>query len=470
MQHHILIIDDDINIRNSMRLFLQDEGFIVRTAPTGDEGLALLRQNIAPFSMAMVDYHLGNETSQDVIKKMLSVDPKFKIIGFSGDKSKHVGLDSYNSGAINYIEKGSDQNILLAMIHRLCREYEIENKSAKVAATTSEYAAIISQAGLVGQSKALGEVAILLLKAAKSNANILIRGEPGTGKELFAQAIHKNSSRLHQKFVPYNFAAISESLAESELFGHEKGSFTGASQAKVGLFQAANHGTLFLDEIGDMKMDLQKTILRVLQERKITPVGAISETPIDVRIVAATNRNLEEMVASGQYRQDLFDRLNVFPIFAPPLRDRIEDIPLLVEHFLSKLNKIHGATKEVLTVVMEQIQENPPTGNVRGLQNLVERLFIMSESDKINLIDFKKSSAVTKENTQGASPAHHHIELFRLEAENQERDAITNALRLKKGSVSAAADFLDVSRENLRSRMRALKIQIDNCIQKKDHT
>jgi len=457
MQHHILVIDDDQNVRTSMRAFLQDEGFIVRTAATGDEGFALLRQNIAPFSLAMVDYHLGEETSQDVIKKMLTIDPKFKVIGFSGDKAKQVGLDSYNSGAINFVEKGTDESILLAMIHRLCREYEIENKTAQ-APGPSENAKIIALAGLVGQSKALADSAKMILKAAQSNSNVLIRGEPGTGKELFAQAIHKNSPRASQKFIPFNFAAITESLAESELFGHEKGAFTGASQAKAGLFLTANRGTLFLDEIGDMKLILQKTILRVLQERKLTPVGSVVEIPIDVRIVAATNRNLEDMVTSGEYRQDLFDRLNVIPIIAPPLRDRIEDIPLLVNHFIAKLNKVHGVEKEILQVVVEQLQENPPNGNVRGLQNYIERLYILSENDKIGLSALKFASQNSTAIGSKTITRHNYLELIRLQSQEQERELILRAIGIKK-TKSAAADFLDVTREYLRSRIRALKIE-----------
>lgn len=445
-----------------MRVFLQEEGFIVRTVGNGSEGIALIRQNISSFSLAIIDYHLTEESGADVIEKIISINPKFKIIGFSGDKAQKVSLDSYKSGAINFIEKGTSQVIMLAMIHRLCKEYEIENKVIAVP-TPSENQLLIEQAGMIGRSSALAEVARTMLKAAATNSSVLIRGEPGTGKELVAKGIHQHSKRSGHNFIAINSGAISESLTESELFGHDKGAFTGASQNKVGKFQAANKGTIFFDEIGEMTFDLQKVLLRAIQERKITPVGSNLETPVDVRIIAATNAPLEQMIASRAFRQDLFDRLNVIPICVPPLKDRLEDIPLLVTHFMKKINQHSSVHKEILEIVVDKIQKSPPSGNIRGLQNLIERLHTLCEGQKIDLKTWEFVQNHQKSNLdkvigdQGTAAYTKHIEQIRRESQEQEKQSILRALR-DKNSLKSAADFLDVTREYLRSRMRALKI------------
>ncbi len=446
-----------------MRTFLQEEGFIVRTVSTGAEGIALIRQNISSFSLAIIDYHLDDESGADVIEKIISINPKFRIIGFSGDKDQKISLDSYKSGALNFIEKGTSQVILLAMIHRLCKEYEIENKIASLS-TPSENQLLIEKAGMIGRSNALAEVARTMLKAAAANSSVLIRGEPGTGKELVAKGIHNNSKRSAHNFIAINSGAISESLTESELFGHEKGAFTGASQNKVGKFQAANKGTIFFDEIGEMTYELQKVLLRAIQERKITPVGSNLEIPVDVRIIAATNAPLEQMISEKVFRADLFDRLNVIPIFVPPLKDRLEDIPLLVTHFMEKINWQSGVTKNILEIVVDKIQKNPPAGNIRGLQNLIERLHTLCEGNLIDLKTWEFTLAHQRSYTSPALELHttkiniKHIEDIRRESQEQEKQSILRALHDKK-SLKSAADFLDVTREYLRSRMRALKIE-----------
>lgn len=462
MKHHILLIDDDQVIRTAMKSFLQDEGFLVKTVATGEEGIALIKQNIIPFSLAIIDYHLQNESGKDVIKKIMSINPKFKIIGFSGDKANHVCLDSYFSGAINYIEKGTQDIILIAMIHRLCREYEIENKPASVD-SFSENQNLIASVGMIGRSHALAEIARVILKAAKTNATILIRGEAGTGKELIAQAIHKSSKRSSRNFIAVNTGAITGSLIESELFGYEKGAFTGAQNRRLGKFQAAHGGTIFFDEIGEMSYDLQKVLLRVIQERKLTLVGSNDETPIDIRIIAATNAPLEAMIDSGKFRQDLFDRLNVIPVYAPPLRERIEDIPLLIKHFMNKMNAASGIEKEILEVVVHKIQENPPIGNIRGLENMIERLHTLAEGDKINLKTlemFDNKKIVSNEQKKSASNFTKNIEMIRHESEEDEKKVILYALQEKK-NITKAANYLEVTREYLRSRIRSLKINTD---------
>lgn len=442
-----------------MKSFLQEEGFLVKTVSGDDEGIAYIKQNIIPFSLAIVDYHLHEESGKDVIKKIMTIDPKFKIIGFSGDKSNHVCLDSYSSGAINFIEKGTQDLILLAMIHRLCREHEIENKPASLS-SFSENQELIAKVGMIGRSNALAEVAKIILKAAATNTTILIRGEPGTGKELIAQGIHKSSKRASKNFIPINSGAISGSLVESELFGYEKGAFTGAQNRKIGKFQAAQGGTIFFDEIGEMSFELQKVLLRVIQERKLTPVGSNEETAIDVRIISATNAALEPMIQQGKFRQDLFDRLNVIPIFAPPLRDRIEDIPLLVTHFMNKINQGTGVEKQILEIVVDKIQENPPSGNIRGLENMIERLHTLAEESKIDLKTLSLFDNKDLSKNVSTGNFRKNIELIRYKSEEDEKDAIIYALQEKK-NITRAATFLEVTREYLRSRIRALKINYE---------
>ncbi len=352
------------------------------------------------------------------------------------------------------------------MIHRLCKEYELENKTA-TRPSASENQLLIEKAGMIGRSDALTEVARTMLKAAATNSSVLIRGEPGTGKELVAKGIHNSSKRSTHNFIAINSGAISESLTESELFGHEKGAFTGANQNKVGKFQAANKGTIFFDEIGEMTYELQKVLLRAIQERKITPVGSNIESPVDVRIIAATNAPLEQMMSDKTFRPDLYDRLNVIPIFVPPLKDRLEDIPLLVAHFIGKINKHSGVQKDILEIVVDKIQKNPPSGNIRGLQNLIERLHTLCEGNLIDLKTWELTQTYQRSNInltpkdQESSINSKHIEQIRRESQEQEKQSIIRALQDKK-TLKYAADYLDVTREYLRSRMRALKIDYLN--------
>lgn len=288
MKHNILLIDDDPAILSAMTAFLKDEGFFVKAVSNGPEGIALIRQNTIPISLALVDYHMPTMSGTEVIKEIRKLNKELTILAFSGDDSIETHNDSLDSGAIFFVAKDTADAKLLGIIHRVCREVERKTKPLVITSKNENYN-FLESLGIIGISDKMAEVGKQLVKYASTNETVLIRGENGTGKELIAKAIHQNSNRRLQKFIPINAGAIPENLIESELFGHEKGSFTGATHDKVGKFQAANGGTIFLDEIGDMPFHLQVKLLRVLQERTVTPVGSNISKKIDVRIIAATN-------------------------------------------------------------------------------------------------------------------------------------------------------------------------------------
>jgi DNA-binding NtrC family response regulator len=273
LQHTILLVDDDPNIRSSMVAFLNDEGFAVRAVETGEEAIAIVRQGINQFSLGMIDFHMPGMSGPEVIREIKSREPNLAILGFSGDDSIEAHNQSLDSGAVFFVEKDIANAKLLGIIHRLCRDVEKRTKPV-VLFTENANRKLIESVDMVGVSNALADTANLIMRFASSKETVLIRGENGTGKEKVARAMHKNSPRTLMPFIAVNCASIPESLIESELFGHEKGAFTGANRARVGFFQAAHGGTIFLDEIGELPMHLQATLLRVLQEKTIMPVGS----------------------------------------------------------------------------------------------------------------------------------------------------------------------------------------------------
>ncbi len=328
MKHNILLIDDDPALRETMSGFLSDEGFYVKAVSSGAEGVALIRQQTIPFSLGFIDFHMPDMNGVEVIKQIRNYNSELSLLAFSGDDSIQVHNDTLDSGAIFFVPKETADEKLLGIVHRICKEVERKTKPL-ILSDESENCKLIQRVGMAGGSKQLAEVAKCILKIGPRAESVLIRGENGTGKEMIARAIHDHSPRRLQPFIAINCGAISENLIESELFGHEKGAFTGANEFKAGKFQAAHGGTIFLDEIGDMSLNLQVKLLRVIQEREITPVGSNNTKKIDVRIITATNAPLEDFIEQKLFREDLFYRINVLPITIPPLRERPEDIPYL---------------------------------------------------------------------------------------------------------------------------------------------
>lgn len=448
MKHNILLIDDDLAILKSMSDFLSDEGFFVKAVQSGSEGAALVRQKTIPFSLALIDYHMPQMNGIEVIKEIRKYNKELSILAFSGDDSIQVHNESLDSGAIFFISKETADAKLLGILHRICKEVERKIKPL-VISNSSENFQLLNELGIVGASQKMAEVGRLVKKYGPTDETVLIRGENGTGKEIIAKAIHQNSYRRLQSFIAINSTAIAEDLIESELFGHERGAFTGANQSKIGKFQAANGGTLFFDEIGDMPMSLQVKLLRVIQEREITPVGSNQSKKVDVRIIAATNANLEDLISQKKFREDLFYRLNVLPIPIAPLRERADDIPYLVAHFLEEANKRAGKDFKVLESSFEYLIKLKWPGNVRQLQNEIRRLVNSSDGP---YLDFNQLSfECTDSKVSSKKPADYLT--FKFKNLNAEKHLIEQALKTSQ-SLSAAARTLQIKRSTLRDKIK----------------
>lgn len=459
MKHNILLVDDDANFRMATSDFLKDEGFFVKAVETCSEAVAHIKQKTIPFSLALIDYHMPEMKGSDLIKELRELNPHLNLLGFSGDDTVESHNESLDSGALMFLSKDTENKKLLGIIHRVCREFERRNRPLSFA-DHSANRKLIESVGMIGMSEQLAEVAKQILKVSIFDHSVLIRGENGTGKEKVARAIHDNSRRRLGNFVGINCAAIPENLIESELFGHEKGAFTGAVAAKVGKFQLANNGTIFLDEIGEIPTSLQVKLLRVLQEKEITPVGSNVTKKINARILAATNAPLEAKIANGSFREDLFYRLNVIPIHVAPLRERPVDIPPLVAHFLKKTNAETMSNKTILEACVRLLQKQAWPGNVRDLGHTIMRLHLSTEGDVIdeNILEDALS------NSRELSVEEHLLidyDTLKFKQESDERNLLIRALNQSDFNVSAAAQQLGLSRTTMQSKMKALGIKTE---------
>ncbi len=451
MKHNLLVIDDCSRTRATMKNLLEAEGYFVKSLETGSEALAHIKQKTIKFSIGFVDSHLGlGEKGHEVIKAIKEIDSELRLIGFSADDSDETSISSIDSGAIMYLRKDTSTQRLLSIIQRMCEEVEEKSRPMLVGEPQENQIAVES-VGLKGCSDNLAQIARLIFKFGPSDETLLIRGENGTGKEIVAKAVHDFSNRSKGPYITLNCAAIPKDLIESELFGHEKGSFTGATGSKIGKFQAAEGGTLFLDEIGDMPLAAQATMLRVLQNKTITAVGSNQEKKINVRIVTATNQPLEKMIEQGTFRKDLFYRINTLPIDLAPLRERLVDIPLLAEYFLCKLNEANGTKKILLQSVIKEFQKMPWHGNVRELEHTIKRMYTMSEANTLNLDLLKVSMKAEK-----SGPALDYESL--KERHRLEEVEFLQKILDSSESLTQAAERLGLSRSTLRSKIAAFKI------------
>ena len=453
MQHNILLIDDDAGFRESMSAFLADEGFFVKAVSSGDEGVALVRQRVVPFSIALVDYHMPDIDGPETIRQLKELNAGLTVFAFSGDDSVDAHNNSLESGAVFFVEKDIGDAKLLGILHRACREVERKVKPVTIS-THPENRKLIESVGMVGVSESMAEVARLIQKFGPSNDSILIRGENGTGKEKVARAIHNHSARASKPFVAVNCAAIPENLIESEMFGHDKGAFTGAARNRKGHFEAANGGTIFLDEIGEMPKHLQATLLRVLQEKTITPVGSNETRKIDFRLVAATNAHLENLIAEKQFREDLFFRLNVLPITIKPLRDRPEDIPVLAQAFLEKANIEGHQNKTLLDTTAEELKKLSWPGNVRELEHCIRFLVNLSVGEHLD-IELLKS----RRDVNAAKKKSLDLTTLRFNQMSDEKNIVLKAIE-EGGSIAGAARQLGISRSTVREKMKKYGIEI----------
>ena len=370
----ILIIDDERGIRNTLKDILEYEKHEIEVAATGEEGLEQLRNN--SFDLAFLDVKMPGLDGIEVLKEVARRHPEMPVVMISGHGNIETAVDAIKKGAFDFLEKPLDLNRILVTVRNATDKAKLLQETRmlrKQLSPTYE---------MVGNSPAINQVKEFIQKVAATDARVLITGSNGTGKELVARQLHELSSRAASPFVEVNCAAIPSELIESELFGHEKGAFTTAIKQRKGKFEQADGGTIFLDEIGDMSLSAQAKVLRALQENKITRVGGDKDIDVSVRVIAATNKNLIKEIEAGNFREDLYHRLSVIVIKVPALSERTEDIPLLVNHFLTLLcTELGVARKTISTEAMAELQEHPWRGNIRELKNVVERLIILSGSE-----------------------------------------------------------------------------------------
>jgi DNA-binding NtrC family response regulator len=384
MNYRILLVDDDIeNLKCNKRL-LATAGYSVITASSAREAIEIFSKSRSDFALVLMDHHMPGMNGDEAIQAIKNLEPNQQVVVFSMDDTREVMRANFLSGASDFLDKNADNQILLAAVAGYCLKYEEIYRTIRIGnIEPNERIKAIREAGMIGRSDQLYDLCKQTKRIAQSHAAVLINGESGTGKELVAQAIHKMSKRSNAPFVAINIAAESAALLDSTLFGHKKGAFTGATIDHPGKFKQADGGTLFLDEIGDMNIDLQVKLLRVLQEKKINPVGSTREVAIDVRLVCATHKNIEKLVEQGLFREDLYYRINTMIIRTAPLRERTEDIEPLIAQFTAEICQQNGFRKVFNYRCLEIFAQQPWRGNVRELRSVVERHLVDSEVREI---------------------------------------------------------------------------------------
>ncbi len=448
----ILLVEDEDFIRESTSEILEMNGYKVTTAPNGEAGIETARKK--DFDVVLTDLKLPGASGIDVIKAVKAVSPNTACIILTGYGSIETTIEAMKAGAFTYLQKPLGKDQLLVTLEKAYEVYSLKAENSKL---KKEITKNCTEA-ILGTSSEIQEVRDVIGKIADTDSTVLILGESGTGKELVARALHYGSTRHNKPFVPINCAAIPEDLLESELFGYEKGAFTGAIATKIGRFEAAHEGTVFLDEIGDMSPGLQVKILRVLQEKEFERVGGRSSIKVDVRVVAATNQDLERAVEEKKFRNDLYYRLNVIPIHLPPLRERKEDVALLVSHFIDKIALRKKKTvKGIHPEALKMLERYDWPGNIRELENLVERLVVLKEPDTfISVKDLPDKIRKGSLETYGASAVSFSAEGldFNAAVDNFEKDLILSALSKVNGVKKKAAEILNLNRTTLIEKMK----------------
>ena len=444
----VLIVDDDQEYVNTLKELLERNHITVIAAYSGEEALEMFTNN-PDIRLALVDLIMPMMDGITLMEKLKEKNSELNIIMITGQGTVTNAVEALKKGANDFITKPFDKDILLSKLEIYRKSYELENKVESLSSIISTKYGFDK---IVSSSKSMKTVFEKAAAAARTDATVFLVGETGTGKELLAKSIHIKSDRSRYPFIPINCGAIPKELLESELFGHKKGSFTGADKDNQGLFLAAHRGTILLDEIGEMSKDLQVRLLRVLQEQKIRPIGGSNEIPIDTRVIAASNHSIEDL-KNKELREDLFFRLAVIVIEIPPLRDRKEDIPILINHFINIFNSkydknISGVNEDVLSILYNY--DFP--GNIRELENLFQGIVVLAPEDKkfINEKDLKASLVWhdTKTSTKSV-----------LSLEKVERFAIENAIRQAKGNKSKAAELLGVSRDTLYRKLKQYNLE-----------
>jgi two-component system, NtrC family, response regulator AtoC len=462
LEKKVLIVEDEANMRRILSAMLTREGFAVRTADDGQQAMQLLEGG-EPIQLVLSDLRMPHVDGLELLRRIKRAGLRTELILITAHGSIETAVEAMKHGAFDYITKPFDANELRIKVGNAFRTYQHGETEASIKPEG------LGRYNFVGASAASREIWRVLDKVADSPTTILITGESGTGKELVATAIHESSSRRDKPFIKINCAAIPETLLESELFGHEKGAFTGAVTSKPGRFELADGGTLFLDEIGEMPRELQVKLLRCLQERELERVGGLRVIRVDVRLIAATNKDLEAEVASGGFRQDLFYRLNVVPIRIPPLRERIEDVDVLVPYFVARFNKRLGRQiSEVTPPAMAVLRAYRWPGNIRELENVIERSILLAEGDVLDVAELPPhvresgeagTQALREAGTAAlqapeAGAAASLKDVVREHTRQIEKRVIQQTLSETGGNVTKAAELLQISRKSLQMKMK----------------
>jgi len=453
---NILVIDDEPGIRTVLRDIFEDESYTVFDAGDGIQGLDMLKSEV--IHLVVLDVWLPNIGGIDVLKKIKEEYPEIEVIIISGHANIDLAVKAVKFGAFDFLEKplSLDKILTLARNAIAMNALKTENKQLK-----SSY---ISEEKMIGDSEAIRQIKQTIDQSAASDAKILITGDNGTGKELVARAIHRKSRRSSQPFIEVNCAAIPDTLIESELFGHEKGAFTGALATRKGKFESADGGTLFLDEVADMSLSAQAKVLRVIQEMRFERVGSEETRSVDVRVIAATNKDIQREISAGKFREDLYFRLNVVPIHVPPLAERSEDIPMLIEHFIDQMKNNGNITASKFSDgAMAFLLEYSWPGNVRELKNYIERVTIMSEEDIISRETAEKFLGPADDKPEKISNP--LIEKFSNMKLSEARDEFERMLLLHKleeneYNITKAAQSLGIYPSNLHGKIKKFDIEI----------
>ena len=454
MSQRILIVDDEPGIRQALKQVLEYEGLEVRAASSGGEAITLYPE-YRP-DLVFLDVKMAGLDGLETLHRLRGLDPQAVIVMISGHATVATAVEATQAGAFDFLEKPLDTDRLLVTVRNALTHAELVGENSRLRETVGRRYA------MVGQSAPMAEVQALIAKVGPTNARVLITGENGTGKELVARALHLASPRRDRAFVEVNCAAIPSELIESELFGHMKGSFTGAFADRAGKFEQADGGTLFLDEVGDMSLSAQAKLLRVLQEGVVTRIGGSKSIEVDVRVLAATNKDLGLEIAEGRFREDLLYRLNVVEIHVPPLRERPEDIPLLVSHFAELLAMGSGVSrKQFAEDAIRRLQHRPWPGNVRELRNAVERALILSPGKVVAAADIDALLSRADAGAPGAtgSPEPPTFESFKQDAE---RNFLVQKLREHDWNVSETARALKMPRSNLYKKIERYRLSREN--------
>ncbi|HJO03823.1 MAG TPA: sigma-54 dependent transcriptional regulator [Acidobacteriota bacterium] len=454
----VLIIDDDPEVRYTLRASLARDGLSIDEAETAAEGLERLAEPDAGYDFVLLDHRLPDGAGLDILEEIRRLQPAVLVVMMTAYGSRRTAALAVDRGAYDFFTKPIQIDELRVVMARALERRTLAREGTRLRAQAGGTTGF---GNLIGKSRAMNKVFETLARIVSSDTTVLVLGESGTGKELVAEAIHFKSKRAEGPSVKLNCVAIPETLLESELFGHERGAFTGAHQRKIGKFELADGGTILLDEIGDMSLETQAKILRVLQEREFERVGGVKPVRVDVRVVAATNRNLALEVREGRFREDLYFRLNVVTVTLPPLRDRVEDIPLLTEHFIHEANEAHGKHLERISpAALDAVVGYAWPGNVRQLRHAIERAVIWSEGDELRRQDLPaevvRGSLVAERAARTGTDDSLPITMYRIE-----RQILIDALRSASGVQATAARRLGISERSMWHRVKKHGIDVE---------